>query len=413
MAVAVDRDGTMEERRDFRSLCQDLEDLTKEHNLDGFQACAAEVPGPDLTTLLETADTWQSSRVVDALGCTRAQKTAAKSIINAIITKCLHPAMKPMEVYEAGSFKRGTALKYRFDVDLVMKLVNFDQTKMEQYMKQCKWALQDHFGDQVSFSFEPTHRCLKFEVAKDLQFDLLITGDPNQNPVWVHPSYYEPAGSHEVDDKLKQAKQQFPIFQALVMLCKHWKNRHTGKHFLKSFYVELLCYRLMQETQDQQPLSLIQAFKSILLDFIHNRLTVPNINPHSDGELRPWPGAIPEFQAYARETIRQHFSHDLRLDEFTPQTGQRAPVAFRSWRLESARECVYKLRATSVDNENRDNSAASNFEVKWEGTCRYVAMGTYTGQRTGQPCVVKWFKTGAVYEETFWSKDLKAVEKAA
>jgi hypothetical protein len=32
--------------------------------------------------------------------------------------------------------------------------------------------------------------------------------------------------------------------------------------------------------------------------------------------------------------------------------------------------------------------------------------------RCWQPCVCKWFKTGAVYEETFFEKDLKAVKKA-
>jgi len=66
-----------------------------------------------------------------------------------------------------------------------------------------------------------------------------------------------------------------------------------------------------------------------------------------------------------------------------------------------------------VDNENRDHSAEYIPQAQWEGTCRYVAKGQYTGQRKGDPCVVKWFKTGAVFEETFWTKDLKAVEKAA
>jgi hypothetical protein len=32
--------------------------------------------------------------------------------------------------------------------------------------------------------------------------------------------------------------------------------------------------------------------------------------------------------------------------------------------------------------------------------------------RCNQPMVVKWFKTGAVYEDTFFEKDLQAVDKA-
>ncbi|WIA40219.1 hypothetical protein OEZ86_013604 [Tetradesmus obliquus] len=44
---------------------------------------------------------------------------------------------------------------------------------------------------------------------------------------------------------------------------------------------------------------------------------------------------------------------------------------------------------------------------------RYVAKGVYTnGPRCNQPCVCKWFKTGAVYEDTYFEKDLKAVDKA-
>ncbi|WIA19927.1 hypothetical protein OEZ85_005816 [Tetradesmus obliquus] len=48
-----------------------------------------------------------------------------------------------------------------------------------------------------------------------------------------------------------------------------------------------------------------------------------------------------------------------------------------------------------------------------EGQFRYVAKGVYTnGPRCNQPCVCKWFKTGAVYEDTYFEKDLKAVDKA-
>eukprot|EP00775_Hariotina_reticulata_P012365 gene12365-12500_t len=64
------------------------------------------------------------------------------------------------------------------------------------------------------------------------------------------------------------------------------------------------------------------------------------------------------------------------------------------------------------------SSAASfdNYELQHpfaEGQFRYVARGVYTnGPRCGQPCVCKWFKSGVVYERTFFEKDLKAVGKA-
>eukprot|EP00798_Chlamydomonas_sp_ICE-L_P021582 gene21582-28579_t len=42
-----------------------------------------------------------------------------------------------------------------------------------------------------------------------------------------------------------------------------------------------------------------------------------------------------------------------------------------------------------------------------------VAKGKYTeGQRAGEACVCKWFKSGSVYEVRFFEEDIKAMEKA-
>ncbi|XDG01365.1 hypothetical protein ABKA04_000980 [Annulohypoxylon sp. FPYF3050] len=48
-----------------------------------------------------------------------------------------------------------------------------------------------------------------------------------------------------------------------------------------------------------------------------------------------------------------------------------------------------------------------------EGTFRWVGRATYSsGHRNGQPCVIKWFKTGAVFEKDYFTLDIKAVDKA-
>ncbi|KAI4859329.1 kinase-like protein [Hypoxylon rubiginosum] len=48
-----------------------------------------------------------------------------------------------------------------------------------------------------------------------------------------------------------------------------------------------------------------------------------------------------------------------------------------------------------------------------EGAFRWVAKGTYTsGSRSGQTCVAKFFKTGAVFEADYFTLDIKAVNKA-
>ncbi|KAJ6439816.1 hypothetical protein O9K51_07707 [Purpureocillium lavendulum] len=48
-----------------------------------------------------------------------------------------------------------------------------------------------------------------------------------------------------------------------------------------------------------------------------------------------------------------------------------------------------------------------------QGAFRYVAKGTYiSGPRQGEACVVKWFKTGAVFSDDYFTLDVKAVDKA-
>lgn len=48
-----------------------------------------------------------------------------------------------------------------------------------------------------------------------------------------------------------------------------------------------------------------------------------------------------------------------------------------------------------------------------QGAFRWVAKGQYTsGPRSGEACVAKWFKTGAVFSNDYFTLDIKAVDKA-
>jgi hypothetical protein len=48
-----------------------------------------------------------------------------------------------------------------------------------------------------------------------------------------------------------------------------------------------------------------------------------------------------------------------------------------------------------------------------EGGFRWVAKGIYTrGDRAGEACVCKWFKSGKVFESTYFDLDIKAMDKA-
>jgi hypothetical protein len=58
------------------------------------------------------------------------------------------------------------------------------------------------------------------------------------------------------------------------------------------------------------------------------------------------------------------------------------------------------------DNDDLEHPFAS-------GAFRWVAKGRYTnGERAGQACVSKWFKSGAVFSADYFTLDIKAVDKA-
>merc|ERR1712216_133993 len=62
---------------------------------------------------------------------------------------------------------------------------------------------------------------------------------------------------------------------------------------------------------------------------------------------------------------------------------------------------------------NCANRATFSPSPSWHGAHKHVARGRYSeGARRGDECVVKWFKTGAVYSEANFDDDLKACAEA-
>lgn len=73
--------------------------------------------------------------------------------------------------------------------------------------------------------------------------------------------------------------------------------------------------------------------------------------------------------------------------------------------------------ATQTARRNNANNATFTHEALdhpfAEGAFRWVAKGAYTdGNRRGEPCVCKWFKTGHVMESQFYDTDLKTSNEA-
>ena len=76
-----------------------------------------------------------------------------------------------------------------------------------------------------------------------------------------------------------------------------------------------------------------------------------------------------------------------------------------------------KVDASQTARTNNATSAAFTSHALdnpfAEGSFRWVAKGEYTrGNRTGEPCVCKWFKTGGVLEARFYDTDLSTVKEA-
>jgi hypothetical protein len=69
---------------------------------------------------------------------------------------------------------------------------------------------------------------------------------------------------------------------------------------------------------------------------------------------------------------------------------------------------------TNFARENNASRASIDETIIFaEGAFKNVYKGTYTeGERKGEECVCKEFKTGSVFEESYFNNELKVVAKA-
>jgi hypothetical protein len=65
------------------------------------------------------------------------------------------------------------------------------------------------------------------------------------------------------------------------------------------------------------------------------------------------------------------------------------------------------------DSERATFTNVALFNPFASGTFRWVAKGHYVGgPRDRQACVIKWFKTGGVFEDDYFALDIRAIDKA-
>eukprot|EP00929_Paragymnodinium_shiwhaense_P092010 TRINITY_DN51887_c0_g1_i1.p1 TRINITY_DN51887_c0_g1~~TRINITY_DN51887_c0_g1_i1.p1 ORF type:complete len:489 (-),score=83.18 TRINITY_DN51887_c0_g1_i1:253-1719(-) len=313
------------------------------------------------------------------LAVSKADNDAMHKLVGQIV-KALQAELHPDKIYQGGSFKKNTALNYKFDLDLVLFLNDFQHLNMESYMQRCRAALVRCFGGGVKFTpKENTPYCIRLEFD-GRHVDLLITGTP-QSKVYGNPErYYQAAHSPATDEEVMNAIKANPILRELILVAKHWRNLYERQRLCPSYYIELLAMKSIKSGGSLPPETVRDAFRLFLTDiFIRRATKVTNVMgaefDHGKAELI----------SYAKTT---YYRPDLKL----------AP----------RREGV-------VDWKNNASASVSepSAEPFAEGEFRFVYKGKYLrGERTGEACVEKIFKTGAVFEETFFQHDIKAVDKA-
>lgn len=99
------------------------------------------------------------------------------------------------------------------------------------------------------------------------------------------------------------------------------------------------------------------------------------------------------------------------LPRTTRRSGKTVPIIYTAGRIVEGNRVI---PAGRINSSNRGSWKTEDLDNPFaEGGFRWVAKGVYTeGERKGQACVCKWFKTGIVFESTFWEEDVKASAKA-
>jgi len=280
---------------DFQSVLGELAELKRQ---------AVNLPSLDVLLCLD------QSRLVHTLKYTATQSDLVKKVVDCIVQLALQPEFRPMEVYESGSFKRGTALCNNFDVDLVVKLRSFDFKSMTEYHRRCQEALVHTFGHVVTLRFTPTTLVLMVDFG-DLHMDVVFTEDLSDNRSGNPRAAYEGADSASVDESIKHFKRCEPLYFPLVLLCKHWRNEQPAGCELKSYHIELLCYHLLMSMSpafDSLRLDVRVAFWLVLLELMVGNTQVDNLNPISPPHFEPSSEKdLRALQARAADTFCSYF----------------------------------------------------------------------------------------------------------
>jgi len=175
------------------------------------------------------------------------------------------------EIIPAGSYEKGTLLKYKPDVDLVLVFNKEPSIKRDwkKLMKKVYDRLLQAFpnndielGDQIAIH-------LKFNDQNDaVNFDIVPSyevSSPLQMASVKNSKIYQGITSKWHNEYWKQ-KKSIPLITETVMLLKDWNNKNKNEIKLKSFHMELIAasaYEFRLENNYNLDMFLISCFQDI------------------------------------------------------------------------------------------------------------------------------------------------------
>lgn len=163
------------------------------------------------------------------------------------------------DIYLGGSFRKNTNLGYSFDVDLVMTLGDYKQSRLGAYMALAVQAVSQAF--KGSHGTQKCDNCVRINIPTGpgctgragglLELDLLVTGDARdaQDDAEVSRCFRAKL-SRRQDDYMVDAMKRYPGLRHLILLAKHWVKRYPQRWPSiagpRSYLIELLCLQVLQ-----------------------------------------------------------------------------------------------------------------------------------------------------------------------
>jgi hypothetical protein len=178
-------------------------------------------------------------------------------------------ALSLKEIIPGGSYKKGTLLKYKPDVDLVL-VFNKEpgiNRNWKELMKKVYDKLKQAFpnndielGDQIAIhlKFNDPNGTVNFDIVPSY-----YVNSPLQMAAVKNNKIYQGITSIWHIEYWKQ-KKSIPLIVETVMLLKDWKNEHEIK--LKSFHMELIAasaYEYRLENNYTLDTFLVSCFQDI------------------------------------------------------------------------------------------------------------------------------------------------------